>query len=296
MQGRTEFLRPAIAALTFAASAIALAPAGNAAPADTCLAAPKGATPQGSHWYYRLERPAMRKCWYLAEKGRTVAQRAVAPAAPQAEPDEETDAPSAPIASVLPAPAANAPAANAASVPAAEPQPVITTLVTRNVSNADQIAQAPAAPDSTQPRAAPNLSPGTMATEAPPLAPEQAPSDPQAAKAAAEQPAPQGAAAAAPEPESASTEPMTTLQLLLGAIALTGLLASASFLVMAALRRRNNVLDIRREMDALPFEPSPETAVEDSPTLRLMPAIDAIRQRDDIDEVLERMARRRRAA
>lgn len=235
----------------------------------------------------------MRRCWYLADKGRTVAQRATAPTAPQAEPDEEADT-AAPGPSALPAPAANAPAANAASVPAAEPQPVITTLTTRNVSNADQIAQAP---ESTQPAAAPNASPGTMTADAPPLAPEQAPGNQQIEKAVVQQPAPQPVAAAlTAEPASASTDTMTTLQFLLGAIALTGLLASAVFLVMAALRRRNDVLNIRREMDALPFEPSPETAGDDSPSFRLMPAIDAIRQRDDIDEVLERMARRRRAA
>jgi len=301
MQQRTDFgLRPALAALTFAASAIALASASYAAPAETCLGAPKGVAPQGSHWYYRIDRPSSRRCWYLAEKGQKVARRAAPRPMPQAEPDEETETARAPAASVPDTPAANVPPA-----PAAEPRPVITTLVTRNVSNTEQIAQAqaPSTPDSAQPSAAPNVVPNGMATEAPPLAPEQAPSDQQAAPAVAEAPA-QQPAAAAPAESNAAASAMPTLKLLLGAIALLGLLASVGLFVMAALRRRNDVLNRWRETAALPFEESPETAAEDSPAFRPMPAPDAVRQRDldpmrqhdDVDEILHRLARRRRAA
>jgi hypothetical protein len=34
-----------------------------------CLSAPKGATPAGSHWYYRIDRVTKRQCWYLREEG-----------------------------------------------------------------------------------------------------------------------------------------------------------------------------------------------------------------------------------
>src|SRR6202000_2704204 len=34
--------------------------------ADECLTAPKGETPGGSHWYYRIEHPSNRHCWYLS--------------------------------------------------------------------------------------------------------------------------------------------------------------------------------------------------------------------------------------
>jgi hypothetical protein len=40
--------------------------------ADECLAAPNAAAPAGSHWYYRLERPTQRKCWYIGEAGRAI--------------------------------------------------------------------------------------------------------------------------------------------------------------------------------------------------------------------------------
>ncbi|NOJ48257.1 hypothetical protein [Bradyrhizobium archetypum] len=36
--------------------------------ADACLSAPKGATPSGSHWYYRIDRATKRQCWYLREE------------------------------------------------------------------------------------------------------------------------------------------------------------------------------------------------------------------------------------
>jgi hypothetical protein len=38
---------------------------GAPAAADNCLASPKKEAPQGSHWYYRIEHPSNRHCWYL---------------------------------------------------------------------------------------------------------------------------------------------------------------------------------------------------------------------------------------
>jgi len=46
--------------LTTAAEAATQAPQ---AAADSCLTAPKGATPAGSHWYYRIDRVTKRQCW-----------------------------------------------------------------------------------------------------------------------------------------------------------------------------------------------------------------------------------------
>jgi hypothetical protein len=34
---------------------------------DSCLAAPKGAAPEGSHWYYRIDRTTKRHCWHLGD-------------------------------------------------------------------------------------------------------------------------------------------------------------------------------------------------------------------------------------
>jgi hypothetical protein len=35
---------------------------------DDCLSGPKDKTPEGSHWYYRIDRATKRHCWYLREE------------------------------------------------------------------------------------------------------------------------------------------------------------------------------------------------------------------------------------
>lgn len=37
-----------------------------------CLAAPNTPSPQGSHWYYRVDRVNKRRCWYLGPQGKKV--------------------------------------------------------------------------------------------------------------------------------------------------------------------------------------------------------------------------------
>src|SRR5215470_11709553 len=53
---------------------------------DDCLSAPKGATPAGGHWYYRIDRATKRQCWYIREEGEKIArdQSLDAPATPPA--------------------------------------------------------------------------------------------------------------------------------------------------------------------------------------------------------------------
>ena len=56
---------------TIFASVIAGAPLATMSPgaADDCLPGPNGASPQGQHWFYRLEKETKRKCWYLRGGG-----------------------------------------------------------------------------------------------------------------------------------------------------------------------------------------------------------------------------------
>jgi hypothetical protein len=57
--------------LAVLANAVMLVPVGSfARDAADCLAAPNAASPPGSHWYYRFDRPSRRKCWYLGAEGR----------------------------------------------------------------------------------------------------------------------------------------------------------------------------------------------------------------------------------
>jgi hypothetical protein len=112
--------------------------------AADCLAAPKGATPQGQHWFYRLDRSSKRKCWYLREvdakaapgaQAATAAPETVAPApqsvqdahaeftppqqqAAPARPTTSAVAPTAPAAALVPQP--QAAASDTSNQPAAE--------------------------------------------------------------------------------------------------------------------------------------------------------------------------------
>jgi hypothetical protein len=66
-------LSPVFAA--FLASVVSTAIACVAArAADDCLNEPKHQTRPGGHWYYRIDRPNHRKCWYLGDEGRQVSQ------------------------------------------------------------------------------------------------------------------------------------------------------------------------------------------------------------------------------
>ena len=47
---------------------------------DDCLAGPNAAAPQGSHWYYRVDRVTHRECWYLGPERRTHAHQDASPA------------------------------------------------------------------------------------------------------------------------------------------------------------------------------------------------------------------------
>ncbi|MEA2837838.1 MAG: hypothetical protein QOD89_2388 [Bradyrhizobium sp.] len=67
---------------------LAVATAGAAHAADNCLSGPKGAAPKGSHWYYRIDHATKRNCWYVRAEGeKPVASRSspIAEAAPQRE-------------------------------------------------------------------------------------------------------------------------------------------------------------------------------------------------------------------
>lgn len=56
------------------------------AAADSCLSVPNGATPAGSHWYYRLDRVTRRQCWYLREESEKADDRFARAAPPESAP------------------------------------------------------------------------------------------------------------------------------------------------------------------------------------------------------------------
>src|SRR5687768_7803417 len=77
------------------ATAEAATPATQAA-ADGCQSAPKGTTPSGSHWYYRIDRVTKRQCWYLREESDAADDKFARAAPPASAPAAAAEEPAAP--------------------------------------------------------------------------------------------------------------------------------------------------------------------------------------------------------
>ncbi len=63
--------------------------------ADECITKPNSTAPQGSHWYYRIDRATRRQCWYLGAEGEKVRARQAGArmksSAPKATPQSTTE-------------------------------------------------------------------------------------------------------------------------------------------------------------------------------------------------------------
>jgi len=267
-----------IAAAAFAASGFflpILSPAG-AAPIANCLTEAGPAGPKGSRWHYRLEWPSQRKCWHLVKNGTRL--KTAAKTAPQAEPDDDTQATPAPAATVVPA---------RAVVPESQPGPppatTVKTFITRNVSNTDETPSTPDASATPRPQ---EQAPATATVER-----SESSAPPVLAAPSAPQPVAANAPANANDPVGAPT-----LRLLFAAIALLGFGAAAAFIVVAAMRRRTDVLKTALETDGAPDESPDAQPAEDAPTFAPLPPIGM--GTDDIDQAIRRFARNaiRRAA
>ncbi len=125
-----------LAATAFAVLAGAAVSAGSARAQDaTCLAAPHGPAPAGTHWYYKTDQGTHQKCWYTraatAPLAQTAPSRAVSEQGDAANPDadgaaapEESAAPVALAPTVAPpVPERAAPPAPAAPRRATSPMP-----------------------------------------------------------------------------------------------------------------------------------------------------------------------------
>src|ERR1700704_1587270 len=63
-----KFVSAVFASLLVGAPLAILSPS-TALAADDCLAGPKkDQTPEGGHWYYRIDHATKRNCWYLGEE------------------------------------------------------------------------------------------------------------------------------------------------------------------------------------------------------------------------------------
>lgn len=76
MPNRPARFVSAIFASVLAGAPLAIISGNGAHAADECLLAPKDQTPQGSHWYYRIDHASKRHCWYLRAEGGKLSQSA----------------------------------------------------------------------------------------------------------------------------------------------------------------------------------------------------------------------------
>jgi len=231
MPNRTAKFVPAIIASLMAGVPLATVSHAAAQAADNCLASPKDEAPRGSHWYYRIEHPSNRHCWYL--RGQRDAATQIAP--PNASVDASPSAnPTPPNTSMtMPGSVANARAeltspqgggdqgssAAAGQSPAAAAGADATAGASRVDANmlrsvvATRWPEQLAAASSTAPDASPDNSSATAPSSAVATAPSAATVVPLAA------------ADAASEKQSGSTQMLIIA--IVGALSVAGLAASA---------------------------------------------------------------------
>ena len=224
--------------------------------ADDCLSAPRDQTPEGSHWYYRIERGTKRHCWYLREEGEKVSQNAPSNAAPSAKPIAPKAEP--PIRGSVANARAELPPAQtrdaADSSAAATPQPPAPVLNAISPAASRPLT----APDaSTQPSMIasrwPEPSSATPSASQAQAAADTDDADVQPAPPAAAPPPPPVALAAADAPTEklqgrSGSIPMLSV-VMIGALSLAGLIGSA--IVRFGGRRRRNRSDIAVDHDAI---------------------------------------------
>lgn len=240
----------------------------SAAPAaDDCLSGPKDPTPQGGHWFYHIERGTKRHCWYLKDASDKVSQAAPtnsAPVANSASPGRETI--SAPVANPAPSSRETAAQRSLADAHAELPLPQTQFDPPPAASPAQPMAAPPAnaaSPDSNQPATAQDANQQTSLIASRWPDPSNVNAPPSDASASADpQPAANNSDANAEAdvapPPAAATVPLaaadvssvkqpvsmqTLLLVVVGALALAGLIASV--IVRFGSRRRSSRQKLR---------------------------------------------------
>ena len=243
-------------------AAQAATPATQAA-ADGCLSAPQGATPSGSHWYYRIDRVTKRQCWYLREESDTGDDKFARAAPPASAPTSAAEEPAAPQQRTITRKSIADARAEWISQPTrAEPNPParieprpVAAVATPAVQNSPRampnvLAPAPLSSmrwnDAPVIRASANPTDLQLAAATPPaVQPPQAAQVQQVQLTAADQPAPIAAEAAPPAKPKASLQKL--LLVIAAALALAGLTVSA-IVRIGRMRARRAIRRKRRAM------------------------------------------------
>jgi hypothetical protein len=309
MPNRTaKFLSAVIACLCAGVPLTASQSATPAPAADECLLAPKNETPDGSHWYYRIEHPSNRHCWYLREEGDAHAQTTPSSSSASAQPVSPTPD------KALPGSVANAraelrspragvdqdKAANTGQVPAAANAAMIDTTPPANPADANMMTSVVAS------RWPEQLSANSAAAPAAQPAPANPPAELQAdaappPSAVAPPPAAVPLTAADASMAKQSGSAVMLLAVIIGALSVAGLIASAVFRSGSKRRTRAPTLeevrsvwdldgDLKRRRAPSPFPAAAGNRPNIGAPLELQEAADAD-ERDRIQQMLERLAR-----
>jgi len=260
---------------------------------DSCLSAPKGATPAGSHWYYRLDRVTKRQCWYLREEGDATDEKFARAAPPaSAPPSASTAEESAPQqrsvsrksisdksisdarAEWQPRAEANPPARIERTAATAAPAPVVASNNPR-MAMPNVLAPSPLASmrwnDATPTRASVNPTDIQLAAATPPAAePPQVLEVQQ--QPAADQIAPAATMDAAPAKPTASLQKL--LIVMAAALALAGLTVSAIVRIgrlrarRAMRRKRRAMWDSAKSAKTRRRAPQPQAQPQPQPVFR----------------------------
>ncbi len=323
MASRAAKFISAIFASVIAGAPLTTVSQGANAAADDCLSGPKGATPQGQHWYYRLERGTKRQCWYLREEGAAATPSAATTGNPVTQNSDATPSRSVQDAHAeMPQPAADQDAAASlppAPPPAAPPAPARVGVAATDDSTQQQPAVASRWPDVSA------TSPAVSAPAAPTVAVTNTRQKLQAAPSPAASPVTLAAADVPPAKPTGSIP--TLLLVVLGALAIAGLSGSIiyrfagsrdPFRNRAGQRRRVNwepavdggrapwadevqSFEVQSFAPRTEFAPAPDPAPEPDHTAAAEPVpepeqaasepdVDAI-DIDQITEMLERLAK-----
>jgi hypothetical protein len=95
MSNRTAKFVSAVFASILAGAPLATISHGAEPAADDCLSAPKGPTPSGGHWYYRIDRATKRHCWYIGDEKQKLSRVAPKNSAPVTDPGSPQNEPAA---------------------------------------------------------------------------------------------------------------------------------------------------------------------------------------------------------
>jgi len=307
MPNRTaKFVSAIVASLC---AGIPLAASQSATPAsatDECLLAPKNETPDGSHWYYRIEHPSNRHCWYLREEGDAHAQTApssssasVQPVSPKPDRAMPGSVANARAELTARAPLDQDAAANTGQVPAAAGAAIIDNAPPASAPDNNMLTSVVAS------RWPEQLSANAAVAPPPPPAPVNPPADLQADAS----PPPQPAAAPPVVPLVTADAPMAKqsgsavmlLAVIVGGLSVAGLVASMVFGFGRKRRRSHSdipqevrpVWDLDRDLRRrapLPFPASALHRPNIGAPLELQEA-DETEDRDRIEQMLERLAR-----